>query len=152
MIFKKMCILSLITLISVMAGLEAVDVLAEAKVAYFYPTNHRFRKIYSNGGAIYGVEVSCQTWRGLYAWTSGSFFTKSGSSIGEKDYTRVTLVPLALGLKYLFPVGCSDLYIGAGILSTYLHTHDHSHFVIRNVSIGLHTHDHVYVIRLKHFE
>jgi len=131
----KRFILSLIALISTTAVVEAVNVLVEGKAGYFYPTSHKFRKIYGNGNGIYGLEVSCQAWKGLYGWASGSYFTDWGRSVGEKNRTRVTLVPLAAGLKYLFLV-CShlDLYVGAGVLGTYLHTKDHSPFVIKSVS------------------
>lgn len=113
--------------------LQAIDVFVEAKAAYFAPTDHKFRKIYSGGG-IYGGEISCQTYRNLYGWISGDYFSKKGSSIGEHDSTRITIVPLGIGLKYLFPISCADLYLGAGVLGTYVHMKDHSPYVIHHIS------------------
>lgn len=120
---------------SVSSSKTPLAILVEAKAGYFYPTNSRFRKIYHQGGGIYGFEVSCQAWKGLYGWASGNYFTQSGHSFGQRSHTDITLVPLAAGLKYLFTINAIlDLYIGAGILTTYLHMHDHSHFVIQSVS------------------
>jgi hypothetical protein len=125
-------------LATLFSSLQAVDTLVEAKAAYFYPTSHEFREIYSDGG-IYGLEVSCQAWRGFYPWFSASIVHKSGHSITtsplvSSDSTRITLVPLGLGLKYLYPINFVDLYAGVGILGTYVHIKDNSPFVIRSSS------------------
>jgi opacity protein-like surface antigen len=107
--------------------------MVEAKAAYFRPTSPVFRDIYSDGG-IYGAEVSCQAWKELYGWVSGSVFHKTGSSLGSHDSTKVTFVPIGLGLKYLFPIDPVDLYLGGGILATYLHLTDDSPYVIHERS------------------
>jgi hypothetical protein len=112
------------------------SVLVEAKIGYFYPTDAKFRHIYSNGGGIYGFEVSCQAWKEFYGWASGSYFTQTGRSQGEHHRTRITLVPLAAGLKYVIPF-CEkrlDLYGDIGFVTTYFHTHDHSRYVIKSNS------------------
>jgi len=105
----------------------------EAKAAYFHPTDKDFRKVYSGGG-IYGFEVTGQAWRNIYAWGSGDYFHKSGSSIGSGNSSKITFVPLGFGLKYLFPMRFVDIYAGAGMLTTYLHMKDDSPFVIHSVS------------------
>ena len=113
--------------------LQAIDAFVEAKAAYFLPTDDKFRKIYSGGG-IYGGEISCQAYKGLYGWASGSYFYKSGHSIGEHNATRITMVPLGLGLKYLYRISFADLYLGAGVLGTYVHMKDSSHYVVHEHS------------------
>jgi hypothetical protein len=127
--FKKLFWLSL----SLFAYTLHADVFVEGKAAYFRPTNRDFREIYSDGG-IYGFEVTGQAWRDLYAWGSADCFYQSGSTSGFESSTTLTMVPLGLGLKYLFPVKSADFYFGAGMLGTYLHTKDNSPFVIRNSS------------------
>ena len=112
---------------------RSVDFFAEVKGGYFYPTSHKFRDIYSGGG-IYGLELSCQAWQQLYGWASGDIFYKSGHSQGLHHSTHITMVPLGAGLKYLFPVSFSDIYLGAGVLGTYLHMKDRSPYVIRSLS------------------
>lgn len=116
---------------------EAFDLLPEARVAYFYPTNHRFREIYGHGGALYSAELNFSTCYNFYGWLGAGYFTKSGESIGEKNHTRIQFVPLSLGLKYLFCFPCYPSfrpYLGAGLLVTYLHMHDDSPFVIEKIS------------------
>ncbi len=133
MTIKKFTILSLSIVLSTTAALEATS-LVEAKAGYFYPTDSEFRDIFSNGGGIYGVELSRDMWCGLHFWVSANYFSKSGSSIGEKDKTRVTLVPLAGGLKYLISCSCVDFYLGGGVVGTYFQTTNDSPFVFGRVS------------------
>ncbi len=96
--------------------------------------HHKFRDIYSEGG-IYGGEFTWQMRQKLYGWISADYFSKKGFSIGEHDPTKITMVPLGAGLKLKFPFKRTvDLYIGAGVLGTYLHMRDHSPFVIPSSS------------------
>lgn len=116
--------------------MQAIVILPEVKAAYFHPTDSRFRKIYGGGG-IYTFEASIQFWNCLYPWFSVGGFWKSGRSIGEKDKTHVTIIPLGFGLKYFFRdlcCCCWSPYIGAGLAATYLHTDDNSPFVKRKNS------------------
>ncbi|MBX7067422.1 MAG: hypothetical protein K1X28_09340 [Parachlamydiales bacterium] len=113
---------------------EPTYVLIEATGAYFLPTNDIYKKIYSHGSGIYGLEMSVHAWQELYAWTSVSYFSKGGRSIGEGDKTELKLVPIGVGLKYFFPIGCWDIYLSGGILASYLHLHDYSPFVIQSNS------------------
>lgn len=124
---------SFLGLCSVATYLHARDVLVEAKVAYFLPTDHKCREIYSGGG-MYGGECTFQVRQKLYGWISADYFSKEGSSIGGHDPTNIIMVPLGAGLKLLFPFKTADLYIGAGVLGTYVHMRDHSPFVIQSIS------------------
>lgn len=120
-------------------SLEAIDTFAEVKAAYFMPTQHRFQEIYSGGG-MFGIETTTQAWKELYAWASASYFNKTGSSIGRRDSTQITLVPLGAGAKYLYHFDCKhkylscpiDFYAGVGILATYVDIEDNSHHVVRS--------------------
>lgn len=115
-------------------SLPAIDVFVEAKGAYFYPMSHRLREVYATGLGLYGVEFSCQTYRNLYTWVSADAFHKKGHSLGIHYPTKITTVPLGLGLKYLFPISWVDLYLGAGILGTYMHIKDYDPFVVRTTA------------------
>lgn len=109
--------------------LIAKDVLLEVRGAYFRPTNSLFREIYGSSGR-YGLEVSAQAWKGLYPFVSADYFRKSGHSIGFCDPTHITLVPIGIGLKYLFPFQEKfDFYVGAGVLPTYMRIRDCGPFV-----------------------
>jgi len=112
-------------------SLSARDILLEFKGAYFLATEHLFREIYGNGGALYGPEVTFQlcdddNW---YGFASIDFFQKDGHSLGLCDATKARIMPLALGLKYFVPFCYGDFYIGLGFQPTHLKTINCSPFV-----------------------
>lgn len=113
---------------------QALDTLFEANAAYFYPTDPQFRKIYSGGG-IYRLKTCTQVWEQFYPWISIGVFSKSGSSIGEGDKTRITIVPLGFGFKYL-PLFDRFFrpYLEVGGLASYVHIHDYSPYVVKKNS------------------
>ncbi len=111
------------------------EVLLEARGAYYYPTDHLFRDIYDYAG-LFSLEASMQVWKGLYPWASLGFLYTTGESIGEKDHTRLYLIPIGLGLKYIFSLQ-KDLfrpYLGGGMVVGYANVHDDSPFVDKKLS------------------
>ena len=122
---KRTVRLSLLFILFTARSLYSADTFIEAKGAYFYPTSSLFRKIYHEG-AVWGAEASFQTAGQIYTWASGSFFTKTGHSMGLNDPTRIAFYPFGAGFKYLYPVKFMDFYVGAGGLGTYMQIHDHS--------------------------
>ena len=111
--------------------LYSEDFLLEARAAYFYPTASSFRSIYGNGAGLYSIEASYRACGNLYPWASAGILYKSGRTVAERTKTSVTIVPLALGLKYAFCWNCIHPYLGLGILVPYLRTNDDSSFVVR---------------------
>lgn len=109
-----------------------VNVLAEVRAAYFHPTGSRFDDIYGGSG-IYNFELSVQTWCDLYTWFSVGYLRESGKSLGLKNRTTFQMVPLGLGLKYLFSCGCFRPYLGAGLGVTWMDVDNHSDFVKKDV-------------------
>ena len=107
--------------------------LAEAKAAYFRPTGSKFKEIYGDEIGLYGVEVSAQAWKRLYGWASASYASKKGvSSLG--DPTRLTMVPIGLGVKYMHAYKHVSYYLGAGALTTYAHTRDSSPYLRHEIT------------------
>jgi hypothetical protein len=119
----------------------------EGRAGYFYPTNHRFREVYSGGG-IYGLEFNAQAWKRLFLWGEVDYFSKSGKTVkdfgstlnssvncrlktGRHDHTHITIVPCSVGLKYYFNKEPVQFYLGAGALAAYLHTDVHSKSLVR---------------------
>lgn len=118
----------LLTMLS-LAPARAYDVLLEFKGAYFLPTNTLFRKIY-NGSAIYGPELTAGCYKNLYGFVSVDYFSKQGRSIGLCSPTKMNMLNLGIGLKYLVPFCYGDFYVGLGALPTRLHVKDGSRYVI----------------------
>ncbi len=127
---RKHWIFSLTALLTLSTScLQAWDSFLEAKAAYFYPTDDKFRSIYNSRG-IYGLEYTCQAWKWLYPWISTSYYSSWGKSMGFGYRTHIYFIPIGLGLKYLHSFKHADLYAGVGGLATYVHIRNHSPFVV----------------------
>jgi len=159
MTIKKILFFSM-TCVVVMPILSR-DILMEFKAGYFKPTSTPFKNIYS-GGAIFGPEVTFQLvdHYELYGFASVDYFHKDGFSVGLSTPTSITLVPLAVGVKYFFPIwGCNDendcleiaakscendcdgegmvdvdLYVGLGFQPVHVHLNNDSSFVVPSQS------------------
>jgi hypothetical protein len=114
------------------------NVLLEFKGAYFLPTSCDFKNIYRHGGALFGPELTvqlceCKDW---YVFTSFDYFQKKGHSVGLCDPTTVTLIPVALGLKYFLPAFDDrvDFYGGLGFEAVNVRTKSCSDNVITKLS------------------
>lgn len=119
-------------------SLAARDFLVEMKGAYFWATNSDFKDIYGRGGLLYGPEATVQLWndQNWYAFTSLDYLHKKGDSVGLCDPTKLTLIPIALGLKYLVPLSDDTFYfyLGAGLEWVYARTKNCSEFVVTTQS------------------
>jgi hypothetical protein len=102
--------------------------LIEVESAYYMPTGKDFAAIYG-GGAIYGIEASCQLHRGVYGWINGSYFDKGGISLGMATPTHIELIPLTVGLKYVIWFREADLYFGLGALGAYAHVTNNAPYI-----------------------
>jgi outer membrane protein len=105
----------------------------EGRVAAFRPNSKRFRKIYANWGTEYQGEIGKRfsySSMDFAAFVNAGWYTAKGRSIGLRDKTRVDLVPVTFGLKYLYPIYCNiDAYLGLGAAATWVKTKDHNRFV-----------------------
>ena len=110
---------------------HGIEMMLIGKAAYFRPSSNKFRKIYG-GGWIYDMELKIQTYKQLYTWTSIGLFTKSGVTSGGRDRTKIQIVPIGVGLQYLYPLGYHNdaVYFGAGVLPTYVHVYDQPSFLV----------------------
>jgi len=97
------------------------EVLLELRGAYYYPTSDLFRDIYKGAG-MGSVELSVQAGKGFYPWLSFSYIGASGVSTDEHEKTRIYMLPIGLGLKYIF---LRDRrlrpYLGLGMVVAYSH-------------------------------
>lgn len=105
------------------------------RVAYFYPVSKKVRDIYDNGWADYQVEISKEFYPCIQGWIGVSGFSKQGHSIGFGNRTRLQLIPLSFGLKYVYPLMCNlEGYAGLGACYSFLKIRDHSNYVIQHIS------------------
>jgi hypothetical protein len=131
--FSKIVYYVLISLLFI-APLCAKDIILEFKGAGFFPTNDCFKGIYGKSGALWGAELTFQLCDDFYGFASIDYFQKKGTSIGLCNDTKVQLVPMALGLKYIRPCQWMDWYLGLGFQPTYISTNNCSEYVLTKQS------------------
>lgn len=68
------------------------------KGGYFSPSDSVFKEVYS-GGPVFGVDLAVPIAGVLQAWGGGELFGKTGSTTVTEDETKVSIVPLYLGLR-----------------------------------------------------
>lgn len=110
------------TLFLLCIPLRGKDVLLEFKAAYFLPSDKCVKKMYGNGGALFGPELTFRVYDNWYGFASIDFLTKHGHSIGLCNRTTMSLMPIGLGFKYLVPFCYGDFYVGLGFQPVRLKT------------------------------
>lgn len=120
MVYKKIIVCALASLTCMSA--IAYDVLLEVKGAAFVPTSQVFREIYNSSGD-FGLELTAGGLSDhLYVFSSIDFLVKNGKTVELQSPTKVSMIDLALGLKYFFPFSLGDFYLGLGVQPTRLST------------------------------
>lgn len=90
-----------------------LDLLVQFKPGYFYPQNNNFRKIY-HGGFIAMFEIDFPASKRLHLCVDAGYFSKNGNINSLNIKTKIDIIPIGIGLKYLIPISNSDLYIKLG--------------------------------------
>lgn len=101
----------------------------EGKGADYISTDHLFRKIYGEHSGIFSAELTGQLYRWLYGWAAIGLLVKDGRSIGEHTLTRLIMIPVSFGLKYLKQLEYGDWYFGMGAVVPHVHIEDKSPYV-----------------------
>jgi opacity protein-like surface antigen len=109
---KKLCVLALTIVLSSITASASLSLGIQA--LYFSPSDSDFKSIYG-GGVMYGGELSFTISNSFSVWVDGDYFAKTGSLTFSKDETKLTLVPLGLGLRYQLLPGKISPYIDAGV-------------------------------------
>ena len=91
------------------------EVLFKLKGGYFYPSDKDFRHIYG-GGLKFGLEISTEVASNLELWIEAGYFAKNGKLSFTKETTRLQIVPVGGGMRYVWPVRRLAFYMGAGVL------------------------------------
>lgn len=113
--------------------------LFEFKAGYFFFTNSKLRKIYNGGidlqlSASYPIKKWNQNWI-LNGYGSLEYFYLSGHSINLHQKTTLWSIPINIGLKPVYKINSiMDLYFAFGPRYSYIHQHNHSDYVDKNIS------------------
>jgi hypothetical protein len=91
------------------------EVAFKLRGGYFYPSDKDFRDIYGSGLKS-GLEISTEVARNLELWIEAGYFAKKGELSFTEETTKLHIVPVGGGIKYLWPVKRLAFYTGAGVL------------------------------------
>jgi hypothetical protein len=105
--------------------LTASDYTLEVRTACFSPTEKKVRDIYSCAWIDFEVFVSKQISQYWQVWGEVDWTIKKGHSsrgeFGFKDRTRAWILPVSLGLRFVYPVTCRiSAYAGGGLSYSFL--------------------------------
>lgn len=112
---RRLTICWTLFLLMVPALAASREVLFKLKGGNFYPSDKDFRHIYG-GGVKSGFEVSTEVARNLELWVEAGYFAKKGKLSFTKETTRLQIVPVGGGMRYVWPVRRLAFYMGAGVL------------------------------------
>lgn len=124
MIFKRLLTVLLSIFILNVPSIEARDLIFEFKSGAFLPTDHNYREIYGTASVFYNPEFTVQLVeeKPWYIFFSVAYTSKEGKSIGFCTRTKVEILPLGIGVKYVIPFRYGNFYVGLGWQPTYLRT------------------------------
>ena len=107
--------LTLIVLLFLMcAGLgQAAEILFSARLSYLMPAEQAFRDIYG-GGIKYGGTMAVALFKNFDVFVDGSFYLKKGELSYTKEETKLSVVPVILGLQYRIKSGKFQPFFGLG--------------------------------------
>jgi len=79
------------------------SIIIEFRASYFRPFSKTSRKLIHGGGGVdYGLATTIPVWKGLNIWGGVDYFAKGGTMIGINRSVHITMVPITLGLKYIY--------------------------------------------------
>lgn len=77
----------------------------EFRLSYFYPCDGALRSSYhTKGGINYHLGLMTPLYPRLYAWVMASYFSKTKDFSFLESHSRLSIVPVNVGLKYFFPI------------------------------------------------
>ena len=88
---------------------NAGQVLFKLKGSYFSPWDKAFQDIYG-GGMIYGIEASTGILKNIEMWIEAGYFSNKGKLSFTKEETRLRIIPVGGGIRYLQYEGIKKLY------------------------------------------
>jgi hypothetical protein len=68
------------------------------KGGYFFPSDSVFKEVYS-GGPVFGADVAVPIGGVLQIWGGAELFSKTGSTTLTEEETKVSIVPVYMGLR-----------------------------------------------------
>ncbi len=97
----------------------------------------RFDAVYPGGGRILGVSISSALVSNVNFYLEIKAYQRKGALTFTKEKTEFILVPISLGMRYIFPFGLINPYAGAG-LDFYFYYENNPIGTVLNYANGYH--------------
>ncbi len=86
----------------------------EALFGNYNMNEPRFDAVYPGGGLMSGLALSAAIVSDVNFYLEIKYYFRQGKLTFTKEKTNLTLLPVSLGLRYIFPLGIFNPYFGAG--------------------------------------
>ncbi len=90
------------------------------RIAALFPSSRTFRDIYGTVSPSYQIEGSWNVRDCWQVWSNLSYVNKTGRSIPLNIRSRLQLVPISLGFKYVYDRNRFAPYLGMGLSYVWL--------------------------------
>jgi hypothetical protein len=97
----------------------------------------RFDAVYPSGGILAGMALSSALTSNFNFYLEMKYYTRTGALTFSKEKTSFYLVPIDLGVRYIFPLGVFNPFIGAGP-DFYFYYEDNPIGTVLNYAPGFH--------------
>jgi len=74
----------------------------------------RFEAVYPTGGLMSGLAISAAIVSDVNFYLEVKYYARQGELSFSKEKTDFYMVPISLGVRYIFPLGLFNPYFGAG--------------------------------------
>jgi hypothetical protein len=97
----------------------------------------RFKAVYPEGGLMAGLTFSSTLFSNLNLYLDLRYYSRQGELTFSQEKTKFYMVPLDIGVRYIFPLGTFHPYLGAG-LDFYFYYEDNAIGTALNSADGYH--------------
>jgi hypothetical protein len=108
----------------------------------------RFEAVYPSGGLMSGLALSSAIVSDVNFYLEVKYYARQGELSFSKEKTDFYMVPISLGLRYIFPLGLFNPYFGAGV-DFYFYYEDNPIGTTLNYANGYHVAGGTYLRFLK---
>ena len=97
----------------------------------------RFEAVYPSGGLMSGLTLSSAVISNVNFYLDIKYYSREGTLTFSKEKTTFYMVPIDLGVRYIYPLGLFHPYFGAG-LDFYFFYEDNPIGTVLNYTNGFH--------------
>jgi hypothetical protein len=97
----------------------------------------RFDAVYKSGGLMSGLSLSSAVVSDVNFYLDIKYYSREGELTFSKEKTTFYIVPISLGVRYIYPLGLFNPYLGAG-LDFYFYYEENPIGTVLNYTNGYH--------------